>query len=375
MSMARLKQNLPRAISRRRLLGYGLAGMAGAAAGLWVWPALKGVMDASFLSSPARYAGPLREYILGRYIFSVPEELTEMQMSIRVYPPVPENVTESYKTKSFEIKEFPWKTRDQQREFEAAWRHLREEGKDSFDAREYGAEGYAENLDAGKLFGRPAVCIAYNQRHLPAPIKTFVSLPQGIVCFEESRRYYKTTRGTEIETPALKIFKTYSWGKSRGDRPDTFYTRLGKLNGYATKDETANVWFANRAKRYELSYSTDVPLPMPPGLQKLLQEAAAQGIPKARPPRGFSATNLLTRPRTLSDMQFMEYIDKFITPNSEEYELRFSLYSPEYKGTLERPYVELEFDTPWDERYNALPLWNAVLAGFQSVPYALGGRR
>jgi hypothetical protein len=345
--------------------------MAGAAAGLWVWPALKGVIDASFLSSPAQYAGPLREYALGRYIFSVPEELKERRIVILVYPPVPENVTESYETESFEITEFPWKTRNQQKEFEAAWRPLREEGRDSFDAREYGTEGYAENLDAGKLFGRPAVCIAYNQRRLPAPINTFISLPQGIVCFKERRVYYKTTPGTEIETPALKIFKAYSWGKSHGDRPDTFYTRFGKLNGYVARNENPSLVCMDNPLKYSLNFSTRVPGPIPPGIEKSRREAEQMGI-KAKTPPGFSVSSLRIIPRTFSDMRFMEYIDKYKMPNSDSFDLLFRLQSPEYAGTVDRPFVRMQLRAPWDERDKALALWNAVLADFQSVPYALG---
>ncbi|MDR2051101.1 MAG: hypothetical protein LBQ63_04945 [Deltaproteobacteria bacterium] len=326
--------------------------------------------DSSFLSNTARYGGPLRAYALGRYLFSVPEELKEKEVNVLVYPLVPENVTESYRTESFAITEFPWKTQDHEKEFEAAWRSLREEEKNSFAAREYRAEGYAENLDASELFGRPAVCIAYDQSFQPAPIKTFIALPQGIVCFEERRKYYKTMRGTELEAPALKIFQAYSWGKSRDDRPDTFYTRLGRLNGYATRNESPSFWCMDDSTKYRLNFWTYAPGPPRPKTgQSRLQEERA-GITRKTPP-GFSMSNLRTATRTMSDINFVEYIDKYKMPNSDTFKLLFCLRSPEYAGTVERPFVYLEFRAPWVGRERAMLLWNSVLADFHSVSYFL----
>ena len=138
-------------VSRRQMLRYGLAGMAGAAGGLFLLAlGFGGTVHGSFLNITEQYAGPVREYALGRYVFSVPDELKEIAVGIRVYPPLPANDAES-ETEYFEIMEIPWKTQDHQKEFEAAWRPLQEQGIRSYDARKFGPQGYrSEERRVGK---------------------------------------------------------------------------------------------------------------------------------------------------------------------------------------------------------------------------------
>jgi hypothetical protein len=331
-----------------------------------------GVSDDSFIRTAERYAGPMREYALGRFVFSMPQELPENRIYIIVVPPKPANVLETYKTASFNITETPWKTQDHRKEFEDAWKPLREEEKNSYAAKKFGAAGYAENLDASKLFnGSPAVCIAYDQQQASAPIETFIALPQGIVRFDEERAYYKTPSATEIEAPAVTLFKTYSWGKSRSDPPSSFYTRFGKLNGYAAINEKPMAAFMDTPRGYHLVFKTQIPPPPPPALAEYRKYAAQEGIGPAKPPPGYSSTVLQTRQLSLAGEQLVEDIVKIKIPTFDDYRLYFVLESPEFKGTVEHPHFRLDLTARWSERAQTMSMWNAIVGSLQSVPQAL----
>ncbi len=328
----------------------------------------------NFVQLTKQYDGPAREYVLGRYAFSVPDELKEDGILLEVFPPVHQGMLNTYETDRFTIREIPWKGGNRQQEFEDAWRPLREEvlEHDNNKATAYLKDGrepeltYKENLDASNFFGGyPAIIIGHRLDSPPAFVETFIALPQGVLHLEEYRHYYKTEKGEDLETPAMAIFKHYSWGKSRNGKPGAFYTEYGKVDGYAVRNEQAGAHFMDfdENREYDLVYSTRVPSPIPPALKKAIKNTSMPSLPF-----GYSITNLVERVIETDGEQFKEYINVNITPRRKY--LVFRLQSPEYKGTVEHPHVDIEFRAPWAEREKAMLMWNFIRSSFKPASCA-----
>jgi hypothetical protein len=304
-------------------------------------------------------------------MFNLPKGYTPEAYSFYLTP-VQEMTADRSHTHSINIKELAWRTSDHDAEFEKLWRPLQRNASWLSNGRyekiyKDGGKSYAENLDASSFFGVKSVSfcsIKDGQGY-----ESFVSLPQGIVNFDEYRPVGTslTPHCTNIEGPAALLFKHYSWGKRPPAQKDTFYTALGMVTGYPAERETASLSLDSADPRINVSVQLDFDArwEYDPALDRLPSESEVRA--KARS-LGADFHQISRGNRTVAGRELLELITKFREHSNNPYTVTFLARSlPSEASTADKPKVLIELRCSWEIREQAMTVWNTVLGSFRHV--------
>ena len=273
-----------------------------------------------------------------------------------------------YGTEYIRIEEIPWRQGDKEQQFRGLWEEFRESSKrkqtvmygDTFRNKR-GQLRYAENLNAKDVFGFQSVTVAYYDS-----ILSVIAMPEGLLKLTEKRGPGNMPSCTDIEVPAAQLLKHYRWGKRPSSAPDTFYTAMGMFEGYPSEYEDANIFFKH-PDGFWLRILTEYTLRSwsIPGADKLPSEDEVKNMARRL---GISYQQYVKRERKFVGQNTIEQIYRARKKNDDDYTLFFSLISTGPRIlplTPTRPRIEITLECSWEQREQAMEIWNTVLQNFR----------
>ena len=301
---------------------------------------------------------PMRMIYAGRYAYAVPESLILKNYRVKVKPA---NQKEGHKTSYIEIIETPWQTENRQLEFEQSYQEALAQ-KNGYWAKKPVPDymkgvNYAENLDARAFFGRPSVCAAYNPGSADMPVECFVSMPQGVLHFKESRMYRRwIPQCSDIERPAAQLMPYYHWGNPEPEEQDVFYTAHGYVSGYPAGRESAAILLGNNSG-FEVGIETYAPKEYEVSSSKVKRVASLSGVRASiLRERGFERGGVL----------FYELIYRLTLDDDDT--VNFVLLSHNgHASSPKDPSLKIITDCEWEDLEKTLPLWNSIVQGMRPV--------
>lgn len=314
-----------------------------------IWKGVR-YMDGLFVND-SLYTGPTKSYVIGRFVIDVPTVL-ELQVSTFKVTPIKseEQILKSYSTEGLTIREQPWQTNNHAQEMEV---YAAPYIEDAYLPDEVTHCNKVE--DVSHLFGGNKTIRTVKHRYGITEIHIFIELLQGLLHIEESRNLY--VGGLyDIEKPAAELFKYYAWGKPQRVGNNVFYTAFGRVEGYPSQEEHFSAVFRNTMDFY-LLFSTKAEPILIEGDRLFTTEEAHKLKGK------YGATFERYREREVSHGGYtqMEYISKFDGYYGGHI-ATFDFAAPVTPmSTPQQPNLKLNFESPWEVRDHAMPIWNTVL--------------
>lgn len=174
---------------------------------------------------------------------------------------------------------------------------------------------------------------------------------------------------SNMEGPAAELFKHYTWGKRPAERSDTFYTAMGMVTGYSAEKEYALLNLRDQQTdigvKVELEYDSrweyHPEWSRVPTKAEILAQARALGADfqiVSHSMRRVAGRDLLefifTGKEAPEEPDYLEFQAKTVTDAN-------------FTVTADAPMISIRLACLWDQREQAMIVWNTVLNSLQHV--------
>ena len=284
---------------------------------------------------------PVSMLPLGRFVLPVPRGM--------------ETMATWFEVNKITVEEMPWKCVTDRRNLDA----LRESLGPPAGLADRGDES-----DVSELCGFPALFHCNRGNMADHNRELHIGLPEVILRLTENRPFDICGPSLTINGPLLDLFRRYRSGSGQAV-PDSFFTAAGHIEGLKTWSEQAGISLerppAGSATRIRLRFATHLfasPCD-PPRITQFVRSVTS----KYR----ISLEILRSQDLVLAGLPGFEEV--FILWPKDSDEIPRMTASWVYEGAggdPERPHVEIKLTCRAEAREEARPMWDAIVANFDS---------